>query len=34
MQQQSARIYRIDGTPADKDANGLIIEQGQKRIRR
>ena len=31
-QQQSARIYRIDGTPADGTTRGVVIEEGQKHI--
>ena len=31
-QQQSARIYRLDGTPADKATRGIVIKEGQKRI--
>ena len=30
--QQSARIYRIDGTPADKTTRGIVIEEGKKKI--
>ena len=30
--QQSARIYRLDGTPADKTTRGVVIEEGKKRI--
>ena len=30
--QQSARIYRLDGTPADQTTRGIVIENGQKRI--
>ena len=32
-QQPSARIYRIDGTPADENASGVVIEKGVKRMR-
>lgn len=31
-QQQSARIYRIDGTPADGTTHGVVIEEGKKHI--
>ncbi|MBO4819863.1 MAG: phosphatase PAP2 family protein [Prevotella sp.] len=31
-QQQSARIYRIDGTPADGTTRGVVIEEGKKHI--
>ena len=31
--QPSARIYRIDGTPADENASGVVIEKGVKRMR-
>ncbi len=30
--QQSARIYRLDGTPADKTTHGVIIDEGKKKI--
>ena len=30
--QQSARIYHLDGTPADQTTRGIVIENGQKRI--
>ena len=30
---QSARIYNIDGTPADDTTRGIVIEEGQKRVR-
>ena len=30
--QQSARIYRIDGTPADGTTRGVVIEEGKKHI--
>ncbi len=33
IQQSSARIYRIDGTPAINTTHDIIIEDGQKRIR-
>ena len=29
---QSARIYRLDGTPADKTTRGVVIEEGKKKI--
>ena len=32
--QQSARIYHIDGTLADEDARGIVIEEGQKVMKR
>ena len=32
-QQPSARIYRIDCTPADENASGVVIEKGVKRMR-
>ena len=31
-QQQSARIYRIDGTPADGTPRGVVIKEGKKHI--
>ena len=31
--QQSARIYNIDGTPADESTHGIVIEDGQKRLK-
>lgn len=31
--QSSARIYRIDGTPASNTTHDIIIEEGQKKIR-
>jgi len=30
--QQSARIYRLDGTPADKTTRGVVIDEGKKKI--
>ena len=33
IQHSSARIYRIDGTPAINTTHDIIIEEGQKRIR-
>lgn len=30
--QQSARIYRIDGTPATPDTHDVLIQDGQKRV--
>ena len=33
IQHSSARIYRIDGTPASNNTHDIIIEDGQKRIR-
>jgi acid phosphatase (class A) len=32
-QQSSARIYRIDGTPDNDTTHGIVIEEGQKRVR-
>ena len=32
-QRSSARIYRIDGTPASDNMHGIVIEEGQKRVR-
>jgi acid phosphatase (class A) len=29
----SARVYRIDGTPADENTRGIVIEEGQKKVR-
>ncbi len=31
--QSSARIYRIDGTAVDENANGIIIEEGKKIVK-
>ena len=31
--QSSARIYRIDGTAVDENANGIIIEEGKKKVK-
>jgi acid phosphatase (class A) len=33
-QQSSARIYRIDGTPDNDTTHGIVIEEGQKRVRK
>ena len=30
----TARIYHIDGTPADNTSKGIVIENGQKRVRK
>ena len=32
-QRSSARIYRIDGTPVSDNMHGIVIEEGQKRVR-
>ena len=32
-QQQSARIYSIDGTPATSATRGIVIEEGKKTIK-
>ncbi|MCR4809836.1 MAG: phosphatase PAP2 family protein [Prevotella sp.] len=32
-QTQSARIYRLDGTLATEETRGIVIEEGQKRVR-
>lgn len=32
-EQSSARIYRIDGTLVDENANGIIIEEGKKIVK-
>ena len=32
--EQSARIYNIDGTPADETTRGIVIEDGQKVMKR
>ena len=32
QQEGSARIYRIDGTPADNTSNGIVIANGRKVI--
>ncbi|MBP5711808.1 MAG: phosphatase PAP2 family protein, partial [Prevotella sp.] len=34
MEQSSARVYRLDGTPATKETRGIVIEQGAKKVRR
>ncbi len=34
QQQGSARIFNIDGTPADENSRGIVIDEGQKRIQR
>lgn len=34
MQQSSARMYRLDGTPATEETRGIVIEQGEKIVRR
>lgn len=34
VQQPSARIYNIDGTPADENTRGIVIEDGQKVMKR
>ncbi len=31
--QSSARIYRIDGTAVDENAQGIIIEEGKKKVK-
>lgn len=31
-QQHSARIYHIDGTPADENTRGVVIEDGKKKV--
>ena len=33
-QQSSARIYNIDGTPVNDTTHGIVIEEGQKRVRK
>ena len=33
-QQQKARIYRLDGTPADNSSHGILIEGNQKVVRK
>ena len=30
--QQSARIFHIDGTPADENSHGVVIENGKKKV--
>ena len=30
----SAKVYRIDGTPANNDSKGIVITNGQKTVRR
>ena len=32
-ERSSARIYRIDGTPVSDNTHGIVIEEGQKRVR-
>ncbi len=32
-QRSSARVYRIDGTPASDNTHGIVIEENQKRVR-
>ena len=32
QQSSSARVYRLDGTPADENAHGVVISGGEKRI--
>ncbi|MBQ5510902.1 MAG: phosphatase PAP2 family protein, partial [Prevotella sp.] len=34
MEQSSARVYRLDGTPATEETRGIVIEQGGKKVRR
>ena len=34
MEQTSARVYRLDGTPATEETRGIVIEQGGKKVRR
>lgn len=32
VRQQSARIFHIDGTPADENSHGVVIENGKKKV--
>jgi len=34
QQNTSARVYRIDGTPADNSSRGILIQDNRKFVRK